>query len=302
MYPQQNNNQGGRGQGGGFRKKEDPVNEFRGIGIVHPRSGNDGDEITFYPFKQRQGGAVHITVACMDNSGADENGQPRTQTTYLPVNIMTNKNITEQMLRGIVAGMKIKIVGKIVAESYTSKRTNEKRTALVCNVHWYEVLEMPQSVPGYGQYGPQAGGYGPQGGYAPQQPPYGPQGGYPAYGPQGGYPQPGGYGPQGGYGQQPPYGPQGGYPAPQGVAPQQQFPGPQGQQGGWPGQGGQPQGGYPAPQGQQRPATPPYYKPPQGTQPQQGQQRVQGGPPATTEDMPDFENQGGGMPVHDINV
>ena len=160
---------------GGQAPRKQKINEWTGEGIVRPRSGNDGDEIRFFPF-QRGGGAIHITVACTEQYGASENGQPKEQTSYVPVNVITNSRITEEQLKGVCAGMRVRVVGKLTPESYTSKRTGQKVTTLVVNAFVFEVLAMP------------AHSYAPQGGYAPQQAPYPPQA--PAYAPQAGYPGP----------------------------------------------------------------------------------------------------------------
>lgn len=224
--------------------KKPKINEWTGEGIVRPRSGNDGDEIKFFPF-QRGGGAIHITVACSEQTMRnDENGQPKVRTSYIPVNVMTNSKITEQMLRSIRAGMRVRVVGNLQPESYTSQKTGQRVTTLAVNAFVFEVLQgtdspYPQAQPAYPAQ-PQGPAYGqgaPQGGYPA------PQGGYPS--PQGGYPGQGGpyppqqpyyggvQGPQGGYPGYPAYGQgatQGGYPTPQGG-----YPSPQG---GYPGQGG----------------------------------------------------------------
>lgn len=229
--------------------KKQIINKWEGEGIVRPRSGNNDEQIKFYPFKNG-GGAIHITVECSEMTGtADENGQPKVMTSYIPVNVMTNRLITQQQLMGICAGMKVHVVGKLQPESYTSRQTNQKVTRLVVNAFVFEVLQMPQqnAPAGYtGPYPPQ-GGYPMQGNYPGQpQPGYGPQ---PGYAPQGGYPPQGGYQgqPPQGYGPQPGYAPQGGY-----------LP-----QGGYQGQPGAPQGGSPAPHPAGAQGAPPYYMPPQ---------------------------------------
>lgn len=208
-----NNNQGGYGQGAQKPKRE-IINEWKGTGIVRPRSGNDQDPITFYPF-QRGGGAIHITVACSEIVGADESGNAKQRTYYIPVNVLTNKNITQQQLQSVCAGMKVRVVGKLEPESYTSKKTGQKVTSLVVNAYVFEILQFPQQQ-GFAQP-MQGAGYGQQQFYGPQGP--APQGQYQQqqyYGPQ---PAPGQYGgpaPQGQYrGQQQGqyYGPQGGAPA-----------------------------------------------------------------------------------------
>lgn len=248
------NNQGGKAP------KKPKINEWSGEGIVKPRSGNDGDEIRFFAF-QKGGGAIHITVACSEPvQGADENGQPRMKTSYIPVNVMTNRAISQQQLMAIKPGMRVRVVGKLEPESYTSKKTGQKVTALVVNAFVFEVLAMPQQAmtPQYGAM-PQA-----------QQPAYGAQPPYGMMQPQQQYPLQGGYpGPQYGAPVQPQYPPQQGYPGPQ-YQPQYQ---PQ-----------QPQ----APAGAAR-QTPPYYVPPQGTAPAQPQQPQNvPGSPMTIEDMPEF--------------
>lgn len=243
---------------GGQAPRKQKINEWTGEGIVRPRSGNDGDEIRFFPF-QRGGGAIHITVACTEQYGASENGQPKEQTSYVPVNVITNSRITEEQLKGVCAGMRVRVVGKLTPESYTSKRTGQKVTTLVVNAFVFEVLAMP------------AHSYTQQGVYAPQQAPYPPQA--PPYPPQAGYPGPAAA----------PI-----YPPYQG-APQAYFP----QQGGYPGYPGAQAPQYPqqppqynpqnapapAPQGGRQQAPPPYYVPPGGPQPPQA-------PAPAIEDMP----------------
>ncbi len=250
------NNQGGR-------PRKEIINRWEGIGIAKAR-GNDNAEIQFYPF-QRGGGAIHLTLVCTEITGTDANGQPRTRTTYVPVNAMTSKTITEDIIRNIRAGMKLHIVGSLGLDTYTDKRTNEKRSSICVNAYVMEILETPQPMPAQGGYygQPQQGGYGqPQQGY--QQPV---QGGYQQqvyqgqpYGqqqPRQGYGQPQqGYQPQRGYQGQPAGG--NSYPAPAPQAPQA------------PGYQQQPpvyQQHAQAPQvpqqGQRQQAVPPYYQAPQ---------------------------------------
>lgn len=223
-------------QGAGKAPRKPIINKWEGEGIVRPRSGNAEDEIKFFPF-QKGGGAIHITVACSElSSGADENGQPRTVTCYVPVSVMTNKLITEQQLKGVRPGMKVHVVGRLQPESYTSKKTGNKVTTMVVSAFVFEILEMPQQ--GYQSQYPQQGVYPQQGGIYPPQGQYYPQ--------QGMYPPPqGGYPPQGGM-----YPPQGGYPQQQGMYPPQQQVPYQGQQPGYVQQAGG------------NPPTPPYYQPP----------------------------------------
>ena len=239
-------------QGGSRAPKKPIINKWEGEGIVKPRTGNEGDEIKFFPFNGG-GGAIHITVACSEMTGtADANGQPRIVTYYIPVNVMTNKLITEQQLKGVRTGMKVHVVGKLQQESYTSKQTGQKVTRMVVNAFVFEILEMPQysQQPVYGA--PQPGAYGPQtapAGYGPQPGGYGPQPGAPAPYPAPAYggAQPGGYpAPPAGYGPQP--GGYGAQPAPAGY----------GQQPAAPAGYGQPQQGAQ----QNTPTAPPYYRAP----------------------------------------
>lgn len=178
-------------QRGGKRPAKPIINKWEGEGFVKSRTANDNDEIQFFPFRNG-GGAIHISVACSEMNGADENGQPRVTTSYIPVNVMTNRLITEQQLKGVRQGMKVHVVGKLQPESYTSKKTGNRVTSMVVNAYVFEILEMPQQIMGPGYAQPD---YAPQPGFMPQQ----------------GYIQPGQYpAPQGGY-QQPPMG---GAPAP----------------------------------------------------------------------------------------
>ena len=247
---------------GGQRAPKKPViNKWEGEGILRTRSANDSEEIKFYPF-QSGGGAIHVSLAITETNGADEQGVPRTRTVYVPVNVKTNRMITQQMLQGLRVGMKVHVVGSLKTESYTSKKTGANVSTLVVEAYVFEILEMPQQMyGGYGQqqgYQPQGGmpQYGPQPGMAPGAPAPGYQQPYPQqqpayqqapYGqqqaPAPGYQQPV-YQPQGGYGQQAPM---------QAPVQQQQAPQPQ-----------RPA----APQAAPGAPVPPYYQPPyQGAAP-----------------------------------
>ena len=285
-----NNYQGGYQQvSDGARTPKKPViNKGEWIGLVRTRSGKDEDGIRFIPWPDG-GGVIHFTLETQEALSADQNGQPRVEKCFIPVNVKTTRNgsITAPQLQSVRPGMKVHIVGKLKNESFTSKRDGTKRSTLVVEAFVFEVLEMPQqgyvpqyNAPGQGGY-PAQGGYPPQGGYG--QPAYGGQT-YPA---QGGYPAQSGYPPQGGQ-QGYPGQPAGGYGAPAQGGYQQ--PGGYPPQGGAQGYPGQPaQGGYGAPaQGQQNP---PYYQPPQGGTQPAGQPQVEHIPPA-----------GPGMPMHDINL
>lgn len=229
--PMPGQQESGRGQ------KKTIYNRWEGEGIVRPRSGNESDPIQFYAFPNG-GGAIHVTVQVQEPSGVDpQTGQTRYETNYIPVNITTNRIITQQQVKNIRSGMRVRIVGALKYKSYTSKKTGQKTGSLEVNAFACDILgAVQQAAP---QYMPQQGGYqqppqyGPQQQYAPQQP--GPQ-----YAPQGGYQQP----PQG-YGQAQPQ-----YNQPRPVQPGPQY---------VPAQ--------PAQQQQQQQTPPPYYRPPQGAQP-----------------------------------
>ena len=294
-----NYNQGGAGGAGAPKQKKEVINKGEWVGFVRTRSGKPGDPIKFIPWAN--GGVIHITLEVQENIGADENGQAKIQKGFFPVNLSTKyKPITVQQLQSIQPGMKVRIVGKLINESYTSKKDGERRTSIAIEAFLVEVLEMPQQTYGT-QWGawPQQGGFGPQQGYPQQgfQHPQGyqqPQGGYPQ---QGAWPQQGGFGPQQGYPQQGFQQPQG-YQQPQGGYPQQ---GPWPQQGGYAPQQGyqQPQGGA-QPQGQPQGGTrQPYYQRP-GASPQGPANPGPAAPatPVDDDDMPPSD----GMPVHDINV
>ena len=295
-------------QRGGKRPSKPIINKWEGEGIVRSRSANDSEDIKFFAFP-KGGGAIHISLECSEINRADANGQPRVTTSYIPVNVFTNKLITEQQLRAVRQGMKVHVVGKLQPESYTSKKTGNNVTTMVVNAYVFENLEMPQQAMGYGPvptFGPQPG-YAPQGGQPAPQQGYGP---VPAYGPQPAY---GGQGAQQGYGQQGPQPGYGGQGAQQGYGQQGPQPayGGQGAQGAYgpvpaygpqPGYGGQgAQQGY----GQQGPqggvavgAAPPYYQGRQGGQPApQGPQPAYvdqgGGTGPDDDDMPE-----GGVPIH----
>lgn len=269
--PYDNNYQGGAAPGGRRPQRQATDwtqfgQETKATGIVRPRSLNDQDQITFYPFRNRPGGGIHFML-CIPENYTDANGVAKTRTEYILTSITTNRNITPQQLQAIRTGMKIHVKGKIKRESYASKKEPGKMNYdTVLDVYYIEILEMPNQAAAYGPaqgpaYGPQAPQQQPGYGAQPQyQPPYGPQP------PQAPYQQPQ---------YQPPY---------QGGAPQQQPP----QQGGPAAY--QHQGQPAAPQ---QPSAPPYYIPPQGgQQPQQQPKDAQGAAPSEDPgDMPEFGPQ-----------
>lgn len=244
-------------QPGANSLKKEKINEWSGTGIIVPRSGKLEDEIKFYPFEKTGGGVIHIVLKCEEAFGADNSGQPRISTTYVPVSVRANKNITIEQLKSVRSGMRVRVVGPLKAETYT-KQSGEKVTTLVVNAFVFEVLQTSTMNNPYGQNQPGAvmqPGVAPlymQGTYPgynqPAYPGYPGQGGTPVFPgqPQPGYAQPGvaPVCPQGAYPgyAQPVYAqPQAGYgySAPQEGAPI-----------------AAPQGGVPA--------TAPYYRPPQG--------------------------------------
>ena len=231
-------------QQGAERAPRKPIiNKWEGEGIVHPRSGNDQDQITYYPFPNSGGGAIHISIECTETY-TDKNGTPKTSTVYVPVNVLTNKNIQEAQLRTVRPKTKVHVVGKLRLESYNSRKNGEKKTIMVVDATAFNIIALPEEEGAYQNYQNYPGPGG-----MPQAAPGGWPQGYPApYGqyPQQGIPQGPGQQPY----QQPYYGPQPGvqpYPQPGYV---QHY----GQQGGAPQgqQGGMPQG----------PGIPPYYHPP----------------------------------------
>ena len=286
-----NYNPGGVGGTGSSKQKKPVINKGEWVGYVRTRSGKPGEPIRFIPWPN--GGVIHITLEVQENIGADENGQAKIKRGFFPVNLSTKyKPISVQQLQSIQPGMKVRIVGKLVNESYTSEKDGKPHTSIAIEAFLVEVLEMPQQT-----YGPQ---WGTQGGMAPQ---WGSQGFVPQQGyQQQGYPQPQGIYPQQGYQQ-----PQGGYP--QQAYPQQQgFQQPQGgypQQGAWPTQNGfAPQQGYQQPQGMpqsvpQATPQPPYYQHP-GVSPQGPAHPSPSAParPVDDDDLPPAD----GMPIHNINV
>ena len=258
---------------GGDRAPKPVLNQWKGEGIIKARSGNDNDPIRFFPFTNG-GGAIHATLVVAQAGAPDPNGQPRIRNTYIPISVMANKNITAEQLQNIQPGTRVRVVGELRTETYTSKKSGQKTSTLVVNAFVFEIISLPQQP--YGQQ------YPPQGGYAPQ----------PMYGgaPQPQYPPQGGYAPQPVYGgaPQPQYPPQAGYAPQQGYrgAPQQQYP-PQGGYAPQQGYGGTPQNAAPQPKpaapapATTQPAPPPYYRQPA---PQQGQ-APQG--VTTIEDLPE---------------
>lgn len=195
-----NNYQSGNPQGGNRQKKE-IFNQWQAIGVLRPFKEND--TLKFIPWTN--GGVLNARLSVVEPMGQDENGNQKTRKFSIKVSIKTNKNITAQQLQSLVAGTKVRVVSRLVIESY------EGKSNICADVYVLDILETPMAAypqapapqyypGGYPQYGqqpvpqtpPQYGNY-PQA-PAPQAPPQ--YGQYPPqYSPQPGVP------PQ--YGQQP---------------------------------------------------------------------------------------------------
>lgn len=190
-----NNNQNGNYPQGGYqpgvsavKQKKEKINTWEGIGVVFARSANNGDPIKFFPFPNG-GGAIHILVKCTEYTGTnDENGNPKMRTTSIPVNVVTNKNITMQQLQNVTPGMKVHVVGKLNVESYTDKVSGAKKSSLVVNAYVFEILSQAEYTAQQPMYGQQAAVF--------QNQPY-PAPGFPAYPPQQGQQAPAYYQPAG---------------------------------------------------------------------------------------------------------
>lgn len=164
------------------KPRKEIINKVELIGIIVPRSANENEQITFYPFSNG-GGAVHCNMKVIQYTGrADENGQPKYRTTYVPLDINVNKLISATTLQALVSGMKVRVVGELRTQSYEKKTTRERVTSLVVSVYILEVLEAPMAAPVY-QTAPQGYQQAPQ----PQMPGYPPQA-MPAASPQPAYP------------------------------------------------------------------------------------------------------------------
>lgn len=230
--------------------KREKINVWEGKGIVNPKSMKDGDEIKFFPFPNG-GGAIHFNLKVEENNGVDERGLPRIKTTYVPVNVRTNKLISEALLRQVTPGMVVKIVGALSFESFKDK-TGQQRSSLSVDAYVFQIEQAPAQTPAYMPGTAPYQAVPPQG-Y--QQPAY-PYPQQPAYQ----YPQAPGY-----PAQMPPQMPPQGYnpaPAYQQPAPAQK---PAAQRVATP----------PAPQGYQPQTPPPYYQPGPQTMPQMPPQAVQ---------------------------
>lgn len=188
------------------RQKKEKINSVELTGYVESRFRDQ--EIKFVPF-QNGGGAININIKTTETT---EGPNPVVKTTYIPVNVVTNKNIDAAQLRSIAVGTKVHIVGRLNNRKYED-RSGNKHNVLEVSAYVFEILappmqtspvqyaqQGPQYPPQYGQQGPQyqQPQYPPQ--YGAQMPQQGPQ--YPSqqqpqyppqyapqYGPQ--YPQQG---------------------------------------------------------------------------------------------------------------
>lgn len=265
--------QGGYPEDGGQKavktKKENPVNKCEFTGYAKTRGNYPEIRVNELP---NGGASVKFTLECREFTGSsDENGNPKCRTTYVPVSVWANKIISVAMLRSVVPGMKIHVIGRW-SNQHFKDRNGQDRNFTECEAYVLDILETPQmaspQMPPYGQpygYGLQT----PPQGYTPQQP------AAPQYPPQ--------------YSVQPqPY-----YPQPQYRQPAQPLPDP----------GYAQQGGYAQQQIRQQPQRPePTTQPQQPAQPHVYYQSPQG-----TAGAPAPQPTGGAaadddLPVDDINI
>ena len=144
----------------GSQPREEKVNQVTLIGTVCARSRNENDPIEYKAF-QNGGGGISIIVKTAEPRGIDPaTGQQKIRYEKHPVKIFVNKNITEQMLRTIVAGMMIKVIGQLRSDNWQDKQTNEWHNGYAVEAYY---LETRQPAMMQGPY--------------PQQPPY-PQGNF----------------------------------------------------------------------------------------------------------------------------
>lgn len=156
--PYNNYNQSGVPQGGfpqsEKKKKEPAVNKCEFTGIVRPRGNYQEVKINQLP---NGAASAKFTLDCREFLGQnDENGIPKMRSTFVPVTMWTNKNITVQQLQGIVPGMRMHIVGRWSNQHYKD-RNGQERNFTEVEAYVLEVLDQPQ--PQYPQY-PAQGMYG----------------------------------------------------------------------------------------------------------------------------------------------
>ena len=246
-----NNYQSGNPQGGNRQKKE-IFNQWQAIGVLRPFK--EGDTLKFKPWKN--GGVLNALISIVEPIGVDESGNAKTRKFTMKCSIKTNKNITAQQLQSIAPGTKVRVVARLILESYADSR-QQQVTSVCADVYVLEILEVPmQTYQQPPQYQPQA----PYGQY-PQAQPVAPPPAQPQY-----------YQPQA----QPPQAPAPQYP---------NYPG----YPGYPGQPvPQPQPQYQAqPQQAPPPAQPQYYQPQPGGQPVPPYYQQPNGQPVDIDDLPD---------------
>lgn len=146
---------------GGNRQKKEIFNQWQAIGVL--RSFKENEPLKFTPWKN--GGVLNALLSVVEPIGQDENGNPKTRKFSIKVSIKTNKNITAQQLQSLATGTKVRIVSRLVIETFTD-RENKQNTRVCADVYVIEVLEMPmqsfaqpptpnQYYPGYQQQYPQ---------------------------------------------------------------------------------------------------------------------------------------------------
>lgn len=186
-----NSNYEGQAQQAAPKPRKQKINEVTLVGVIRPRSANENEPFRYYPFPGG-GGAIHVNIKVSETMETQEG--PKVRIVSIPVDIYTNKVITEQMITSLVPGMTVRVVGSLSNNSYESKKTGQRTTTLVVRAFVLEVIQSAQ--PAYGQIP----AYGQQPQYQQNAPQYQNQG----YAPQPQYQQAPAYQQQG-YGQQPQY-------------------------------------------------------------------------------------------------
>ena len=163
-----------------FTKKETPVNKLEFTGIIRPR-GLDKQEVTITETSTGKASAK-FQLECIEYMGInDEAGNPKMSRTYVPVSVWSNKTINVAMLRSLVPGMKVHVVGRWTNQHFKGRNGEDVRMT-ECTAYVVEILEQVQ--PQYPGYQPAAAPYGqpvaqPQ--YPTYQQPAAPMPQYPNY-------------------------------------------------------------------------------------------------------------------------
>ena len=173
------NQRSGNPQGG--KQKKEIFNQWQATGVL--RALKESEPLKFTPWQN--GGVLNGLLVVMEPIGVDENGQPKVRKFSMKVSIKTNKNITAQQLQSLVSGTKVRVVSRLVYESYTD-RNQQQVTKICADVYVLEVLEVPMQNYQQPYYQPQVP--------TPQPPQYQPQ--YPPQAPPQYQPQPPQYQPQ----------------------------------------------------------------------------------------------------------